>query len=90
MASQYFWNPKFNGRNVSVLFFIFLTAHSDLRVRADLHELVAPHVYHLRLTPQHFAQFPLFPFLQTQTYILYLDLAYFHYLGTMTITAIAR
>jgi hypothetical protein len=26
---------------------------SDLRNRADLHDLIAPHLYHLRLTPQH-------------------------------------
>jgi hypothetical protein len=31
MASQYFGYPEFNGRDVSLLFFIFPTAHSDFR-----------------------------------------------------------
>jgi len=42
------------GGCVSLLFFKFRPILcSDVRIRADLHDLITPHAYHLRLTPQH-------------------------------------
>ena len=35
------------------LLIIAAITHSDLRNSADLHDLIAPHLHHLRLTPQH-------------------------------------
>ena len=53
MASEYLRNTKFNGRNVSFPFLKFLYLLLTFETRADLHDLVVPHLYHLRLTPQH-------------------------------------
>ena len=46
-----FWESKFNVRDVSLLFSFSPTL--ILISESDPHELVAPHVYHLRLAPQH-------------------------------------
>ena len=53
MASEYSRNTKFNGRDVSLSFLNFLYLLLTFENRVDLHDLVVPHLYHLRLTPQH-------------------------------------